>query len=56
LLAMVKSRWKKDADPGDRFSHFGLLSMKAKLREVAKQVELMHREGLDISFDTLFVR
>jgi len=55
LLAMVKSRWKKDADPVDRFSHFGLLSMKPKLREFEKQVGFMRREGLDISVETLFL-
>lgn len=55
LLAMVRSRWKKEANPGDRFSHFGLLSMKPMLREVEKQAQLIHDEGLDISVQTLFV-
>jgi hypothetical protein len=52
LLGMVKSRWKRG---GDRFGHFGLLFMRPVLREVEKQVQLMHEEGLDISVQTLFV-
>jgi len=56
LLAMIRSRWKKDANPGYWFTHFGLLSMKHTLREVAKEVQLLRREGLDISIETLFVR
>ena len=56
LFAMVMSRWKRDADPGDAFNHFGLLSMKPLLREVEKQTYLMRRAGLDIVIETLSVR
>jgi hypothetical protein len=53
LLAMLKSRWKKDADPGDWFKRFRLLSMMPLLREVEKQTQLMRFEGLDIAVETL---